>query len=295
MKEYLNIVILPTFLNRSEYTYELFGHLASNNQVLDIVVLEKLLSSIESKFKINRFSIEGGDITLLSDIYFELLFKLLKTYNKKISVVSQFVGYNSALINNADIIEVIYNFQNNEICKIENIKAAVATGKIINIQSYDRFLDNHELGNVDILNNLGIKTWKILPCYTTKYSDISFKGYGFFEAIIQKYLPLSQYMKFSFYNKLQLDGVIKNNNIRTVYITPSGKFGIGIFNNNQFELIETDSLTELENLLKKQNDESILYCKNCKYKQQCLADRYFNYSYQGESCCGFKNLIKSIN
>jgi hypothetical protein len=295
MKESINIVILPTFLNRSEYSYELFGYLASDNQVLDIVVLEKLLSKLESKFKINKFSIEGGDITLLSDLYFDLLFKLLKTYNKKISVVSQFVKYNPALINNADIIEVIYNFQNKEICKIENIEAAVATGKIINIQSYDIFLDNHELGIVDSLNHLGIKSWKILPCYTTKYSDLTFKGYDFFENIVQKYLPLSQYMKFSFYNKLQLDGVIQNNHIRTVYITPSGKFGIGIFNNNQFELIETDNLIELENLLKKQNEESILYCKNCKSKQQCLADRYFNYSYQGKSCCGFKNLIKSIN
>jgi hypothetical protein len=83
MKESIDIVILPTFLNRSEYSYELFGYLASDNQVLDIVVLEKLLSKLESKFKINKFSIEGGDITLLSDLYFDLLFKLLKTIIKK--------------------------------------------------------------------------------------------------------------------------------------------------------------------------------------------------------------------
>ena len=102
-------------------------------------------------------------------------------------------------------------------------------------------------------------------------------------------------MHFSFINKLELDGVIRNNNfpIKTVYITPNNKFGLGIFDeNNNFSIVEYDNINELEKNLKKLQDKHILLCKECKYKVDCLAKRYFNPNYKGKSCSGFKNLIK---
>lgn len=300
MKDDINLIILPLYRNKEDYSYLPFYNLSDDKSTLDLTILENLLSKLNNKFNINKISIEGGEISELSDIYFSLLFNLLKIYNKKIQVTTDFIKFNESLINGADIIDVRYNFNNfshhTDILK-KNIKAATTSGKVINVKSLDISVNKNELENIVILNKLGIKSWKIIPYIKTKYNNFEKEvDYTFYEKVVTKYLKLTDYMQFSFINKLELENVIENNNfpIKNVYITPSGKYGIGTFNDkNEFYIEEFDDIDSLEIYFRKIQNEHILVCKECKYKTDCLVDKYFNPHYKGKSCSGFKDLIKS--
>lgn len=298
MKESIKLVILPFYEIPTETCYDITFGLKNISSPLDLVWLESNLSSLIYKYNIDSISIEGNDLSKSSEIYFDVLFKLLKTYTKKLTISSDFKNYNKALINGADIIDVLYNFNNFTEDNIEiknNIKAAIAVGKIINIKSLDISVEKDELEVISELNKIGIKSWKIIPYQQTKNSLIPFKGNMFFESIVKKYLKLVEYMQFSFINKLQIDNVIENNNfpINTVYITFNNKFGLGCFDkNNNYFIQEYNTLDELENYLKIQQSQQILICDKCKFKKNCLADRYFNPNDIKLSCSGYKNLIK---
>lgn len=297
MKDSIKLVILPIYNEMDSLINPLFFNL--NNTVLDLSWLDESLIKLDHKYKFIDISIEGYDIFQLSDIYFDILFKLLKTYSKKIIVNTDFSQYKRALINGADVINVNFNFNlETEESKIveNNIKAASSTGKIININSLDISVNDNKLDIISNLNKMKIKAWKILPYYQTKYSILENHTLENYETTLQEYLKLSNLMQFSFINKLELDNVIPNKNfpIKTVYITPNNKFGLGKFDDkNRFFIEEYEDIESLEKNLEKQQNEQILICKDCKYKINCLADRYFNPANKTKHCDGLKSLIIS--
>lgn len=297
MKDLIKLVILPIYNEMDDLINPLYFNL--NNQILDLTWLNENLIKLDHKYNFTDISIEGYDIFQLSDIYFDILFKLLKTYSKKIIVNTDFSKYKKALINGADIINVNYNF-NLEIEKSKtvqnNIKAASASGKIININSLDISVKDNKLDIISTLNKMEIKAWKILPYYKTKYSILESNTIEDYENILQEYLKLNKLMQFSFINKLELENIITNKNfpIKTVYITPNNKFGLGKFDDkNRFFIEEYEDIDSLEKNLENQQNEQILICKDCKYKTNCLADRYFNPTNKTKHCDGLKNLIIS--
>lgn len=295
MKNNINLVLLPISKISDSIISDCLLH---SDNILDLTWLENNLNQLNHKYIINKISIEGNDISNLSDIYFDILYKLLKIYSKKIIINTNFLTYNKSLINGADIINVNYNFIDfNEEHKIikNNIKAASAIGKIINLQSFDTILSSiNSLEMVVNLNKLNIKAWKILHKYPTVFDLNETLSYKEYENIIQDYLKISEYMNFSFINKLELEHIITNDNfpIKTVYITPNNKFGLCKFDENHNIFIEEyDDCDILEKKLNELQNEQILICKNCKYKINCLADKCFDFN--NKSCNGLKNLIKN--
>ena len=162
MKDNIKLVILPLYRIENDYSFSVFNNLENTKNILKLELLEENLSKLHYKFNFSEVSIEGGEISLLSDIYFDLLFKLLETYTKKISVATDFINFNKSLINNADIINVLYNFNHDSDIVYKNIKAAVSIWKIINIKSLDIFAKNNCLDKITILNRAKIKAWKII-------------------------------------------------------------------------------------------------------------------------------------
>ena len=299
MKDNVNLVILPLYRNKESSPYDLFNFCKDNKNTLNLSFLEESLLKLSNSYDFNKISIEGGEISELSDFYFDLLFNLIKLYTNKIIVHTNFMEYNPSLINRADVINVDFNFDKYQTKPTQvknNIKAAVNIGKIVNINSLDVRLGNNELENIVTLNRLGIKSWKIVP-YHQSGNNPKQKPYSEFEKIVLNYLDLTKHMNFSFINKLELDGIIENHNfpIKTIYITPNSKFGVGSFDKtNKFSIEEYETIEELKkSLLKKQTDQ-ILLCDGCTHYMNCLADKYFNPYYVGKSCSGFKDLISKV-
>lgn len=297
MKDNIKLVILPLYRVENDYSFSVFNNLENNKNTLSLESLENNLSKLHFKFNFSEISIEGGEISLLSDIYFDLLFKLLETYNKKISVATGFVNFNKSLINNADVINVLYNFNHNSEIVYKNIKAAVSSGKIIAVKSIDLFVKDNPLDKISNLNRLKIKSWKIIPYQKTKANITEAYSPDIYQKTVLEYEKLSEYMQFSFLNKLESEGIIKTNNfpINTVYITPNNKFGLGKIDTNGFFYIEeVEDVDELEKKLKEFQSQQILLCRDCKYQLNCLADRYFNPALVTKNdCSGYKNLIKT--
>lgn len=299
MKDNVNLIVLPLYRNKESSPYDMFNYCKDNQNTLSLSFLEENLLKLSNYYNFNKISIEGGEISELSDLYFDLLFNLIKLYTNKIIVNTNFVEYNPSLINRADIINVDFNFDKYQIKPTQvknNIKAAVNIGKIVNVNSLDVRLGDNELENIVVLNRLGIKSWKIIP-YHQSGNNQKQKPYSEFEKIVFGYLDLVKHMHFSFINKLELDGVIENNNfpIKTIYITPNNKFGIGVFDEtNKFSIEEYDTIEELKKSLSKKQAEQILLCDSCNCHMDCLADKYFNPHYTGKSCSGFKDLINKV-
>ena len=296
MKQSIRLYIIPTYKNSHATNSYVFDK--ENENTLDIVWLDNALTELKNEYNILQTEICGGEITSLSDFYFNMLFHLIQINCNKIIVSTDFIDFNKSMINYCDIINVKYNFNGyskNKDIVYSNIKAAVSEGKIINIKSLDISCKVNSRAIIDDLNKLRIKSCEIVPYHQSIYSKVKAMNYHDHEELIKQYLFLVRTMKFAFQNKLQLDGIlpIDNYNVKNIYITPNNKFAVTEFDkDNKFKLCECDDLSSLQKKIREMENLRDNFCYNCDSKLRCLANRLINLNYIGESCSGFKDLIK---
>lgn len=293
MKQKVHITIIPTYKIDQVNDYTMFD--SSDNSVGDLVTYEHLLEEIKKQYNIEKISVRGGEIALLSDLYFDLLYRIINLYTKNVEVYTHFNTFNPALINGVDVITVPYNFTEKEdLTFLKNIKAAIQIGKIINIQTLDVACENENPNAIiTMLNKMNIKSWEIIPYQTTEYTNAISHGYECFENCVLKFIKYTPKMNFAFHNKLQLDGIIQatNYDIENIYLTPHNKLALAFYDNSVFKLKEYDTLDELTIDLNKNIEKQDKYCDTCKVKLKCMANYYKNFNLESNSCPGFSNLI----
>ena len=293
MKQKVHINIIPTYKIDQLTEYTMFD--SSDTTVGDLVTYEHLLENIKKRYSIEKISVMGGEIALLSDLYFDLLYRIINLYTKNIEVYTHFNTFNPALINGVDVITVPYNFTEKEnTAFLKNIKAAIQIGKIINIQTLDIACENENPNAIiTMLNKMNIKSWEIVPYQATEYTQIKSKGYKCFEDTVLKFIKYSNKMNFAFHNKLQLEGIIQTENYDTesIYLTPHNKLALAVYDNNIFKLKEYNTLDDLAEDLNKNIEKQEEYCDACKIKLKCMANYYKHFNSDSDSCCGFSNLI----
>lgn len=297
-KSQIRLCIIPTYQNTEADICYMFNDKRQDKQILDAVWLDNALISLKCNYNILQTEIMIADVTLLSDFYFAIVFHLLKSVCKKVILNTNFIKFNKSMLEYCDMLNVNLNF--NEFCKHKDIIYAniKATQEIINIKTLDISCDKNFEKIIDDLNRLGIKSWEIIPYHAYIGSKLKAKDYSYFENVIKHYLFLTKRMKFAFQNKLQLDEVlpIDNYNVKTVYITPYNKYAVLDFTkNNEFQLLEYNSVEELEKKLAENEKNRDIFCHYCDSKLRCLANRYLNLNYEGKSCSGFKDLIDFYN
>ena len=246
----IRLNILPLY--RCNQNCQACPYVCSNDktQTMDLAWLDSALSNMSREFDIAQILLSGGEVSLLSDLYLDMLYQICKMYSKKIYVETRFIRPKKAILNNFDIINVRYDFDTTNPFKQDifaDIKAAVSVGKIINLKTLDIFCQKDKASIVSQINSLKVKSWEIIPYHQTKDSIIKFKDYSFFEKTIKDYLALSGNMKFAFQNKLQLENIlpIDNYNIKTVYLTPNNMYALQEFDDqNNFSLKEFSNINE---------------------------------------------------
>ena len=290
IKKNIKVIVLPTYKTNS--TYNLFLYSNDDTCILDIVKLDELLSNLSFDFNITQIYIAGGEISLLSDFYFTMVYNLLKQYCKKIQVFTNFININKGIINNCEVLNVLVNLNKLDSTVIENLKAYTSsTSHIVNLKSFDYDCKNDILSNINKLNTLNVKSFEIIPSYKMKQGNI------YFEDIVKEYLKYSNKMKFAFQNELQLKGILNldNYNTQIVYITPNNKYGIQEEKDNKFYLEEYDTISDIQKKIIEKEKFSDNFCKNCTSKLTCMRNYVSNYNENNESCCGFKNLINDYS
>lgn len=239
MKKNFNLVILPLYRTENINSFSVFNNLDTFGNTLSLDWLNDNLNPIFSKFNISQIYVKGGEISLLSDIYFDILFKLLQIYNKKISITTDFIDFNRSLINNTDIINVLYNFNYDSEQVYKNIKAAISIGKIVNLESIDIFVKDDMLNKIIKLNKLKIRSWKIIPYVKTKFNNIQLYKSSDYKKITDEYIKLSKNMQFNFLTNIEKE--------KNIYITPNNKFGLSEIDKfGYFSIKEFETLDDLE-------------------------------------------------
>lgn len=271
------------------------GSLKNNTNILDLTYLTETLNQVSMRYDLHTIDIYGGEVSLLSNFYFDFLVRLCKTFSRNVNITTNFVDFNESLINNFDTITVsldFNNFREKQDIVYNNIKAAAESGKVINALSLDISCQKNQEEIIETLNKLKVKSWRLIPYSKSKETKMEFKGYQFFENTVKEFIKLNDKMNFSFINKLELDGIINEDYYNTThfYITPNNKVALLKFDNNEEYFQEFDLLDDLYEDLKNEQLMQDNYCKKCSVKNKCLAE-HFNYEYKGESCSGLKNLI----
>ena len=299
MKSKIRLEVLPLYRCNQKCNFCMFRNEHNNENTLSLAWLDENINQLKFYFDVIEIRLSGGEVSLLSELYFELLYYLCKSICKKISVETNLYKLHKSIVNYFDVITVGYNFNEYNVIKkevFENIKALVDSGKIINIKTLDiSCFDDCDLV-INRLNSLRIKSWEIIPYQKSLNNCIKECDYSFFENVISKYLRLSNKMNFAFQNKLQLDGVLDldNYNTLTVYITPNNKFAIQNYDKkDNFSLLEVENIQELVKKCKEIENFKDKLCEKCTSKLKCMANRFLNLNYTGLSCCGCNRLINA--
>lgn len=265
------------------------------HQIIDLAALDILLLNLSKFCYISKIDIVGNELNYLSNLYFDLLFNVLKLHCQNLNVYTEFENLNESLINNFDIINVFYNFNNtydNGKVVFNNIKAGNESGKIINVKTFDTGCISDSDKVIMTLNKMQIKSWELIP----DHSNLKALDYTKFEKLVSIYYKLANKMNFAFQNKLQLDGILNLNNYNQsiVYVTSDTKIAIQNFNKNKFSLQAIENVEQINSILSELENIQDNFCKKCTSKIKCMANYYNNYSYKGKSCCGLKNLLKEV-
>ena len=296
MKEQIRLYVIPLYTTKENDEYYIFNDKKDDQNKLDIFWLDTALIDLKNHYSILQTEICGGEITLVSDFYLNMLFQIIKLNCNKIFISTNFVNYNKSLINCFDTINVKFNFNGFSKHKqqvFDNIKKF--NNKSINLKSLDISCDRNEKQIIEELNMSKIKSWEIIPYHHGKGIKKIQRSYSETEKVIRKYLFFTKSMRFAFQNKLQLDEIlpIDNYNVKNVYITPNNKFALQNFTeNDEFELLEFDNVLDLQEKIKEMENLRDKICLNCDSKLRCLANRYLNLNYKNESCSGLIDLIK---
>lgn len=300
IKKSINLEIITTYKCNKNCPFCLYGQEKNNQNNVSLTWLEETLNYISHSYEIKNITLSGGEISLLGDFYLELLIRLCKLYNKQTKVNTNLKNINKIILNNFDSLDVSLNFNKFDLEIDETIKniKKLSNSKTINIKTIDRSCEDNSLDIIDLLNNLNIKSWEIMPYHHTLYLPYKLNNYLFYENVVRQYLNLYREMNFAFQNRQQLQGILKkdNYNTQTFYITPNNKIAIQSFDNtNNFSLYEIDDITELSKYY--ENNEKIRdkFCFKCTSKLKCLTNYFFNPNYSGKSCSGSRELIEYYN
>ena len=263
----------------------------SNSLVLDLSVLAAWLEDLSHNFLFQKIIIEGGEPSVLSSVYLDLLIKLCKTYTEDVTIVTALQKLSKELINNTVDLQVhlpLNNFFNDFKAVVSNIKA-LAPNKVLTAVSY--IDDCQGLDSVEVINRLNtlpLKSWEIKVPVTTSVSIPET------ESIISEYISLCKSMKFAFINEY-LVGHFRpiNNYFNTVYLSILPQ-GVLVHKSYTQEGVKQQYYTDIVDLKKDLATESVSvmnYCKDCPFQVYCLAESINPY-YEGPSCSGFKNLLQ---
>ena len=78
MKQKIHVNLIPLYKTNKVDVYTKYDY--ADESVADLVICDQLLEQLSKKYTLNGISINGGEISLLSDLYFDLLYKIVNLY-----------------------------------------------------------------------------------------------------------------------------------------------------------------------------------------------------------------------
>lgn len=272
----------------------------SDRKLLPITDISDMLAEISQYDEIEHVDIYGGEIGLLPVGYWNDLIQLLKMYGvKDINLNTNLSMVNEITCDPRVHTSVSYDFEARE-DHLRVFRNMALLGKPFSILMLaGPTLLSKDVGEmVHILNTQkNLQSVEIKP-YSTNQANQWNIPYTDYENFVKKWIINSD-RKFRVQNQYQLEDALEGNRSSFsddhVYITPSGKFAVLEFDENDNEyFLELSNMEEYYNWteVERKRVRENKFCSKCNYYGTCLSEHLREVKSIDNSCNGFIKLIE---
>lgn len=284
---------------RCNFCYLTEGQL-SDKQLLPIDVLHERLLEIIPHSSIDMVDIYGGEVGLLPKSYMDQVKQLLHLYGiHDINVITNGSMINDVILDPDYYISVSFDFEAREKSDVvfKNMLLLPVPFSVLMLAS-PKFLEidtDYMVNTLNLLPNL--RSIEIKP-YSTNQANVYSIPYTAFEEKVKSFISHPG-KKFEFVNEFLLQSVIDGTRSSFsddhVYITPSGKYAVLEFDENDNEyFLEYDTFEQYLEWcdIEKERVGKNAFCSQCEYFGHCLSEHLREVTSLEHSCNGFKHLIE---
>lgn len=269
----------------------------SDTKVIDFDLLNKRLAEIGN---ITAMDLYGGEVGLLKEHqWYEMKNVIRKHYSGVINVITNLSRIHPGFLDDDVDLSVSYDFtarqasssvRNNMLMLDKDFSILMLAGKELITFDVDNMINELNLFS-------RLKAVEIKP-YSTNQANVDDVSFSDFEEFVKKWITSDVSKNFEFVNEFLIedviDGVGHSFSDDHIYITPSGKFGVLEFDENDNEyFLELESFDEYKQWtnFEKERVTKNDFCNGCEYFGKCLSEHLRDVKDLTNSCNGFKNLI----
>jgi sulfatase maturation enzyme AslB (radical SAM superfamily) len=296
----MNISINPSyFCNfRCNFCYLTPEQLADQNKI-DLEVLDQRLAEVKQHTNIDWIDLYGGEIgALKKDYFYSMRDVIRKHYKDKINIITNFSMLHEGFFEDDFYLSVSYDFDAREKHDkvLQNMLQSPVPIAVLILASSQVIKMNvdHLINQMNLCSS--IESVEIKP-YSSNQANQHDVTHRDFELFVQKWLESPIQKNFDFINEGRIVKSLKKEynafSNDHVYITPSGKFGVLEFDNNDHEyFLELDTFKDYLEWADKEPTKNVSdICRKCNYYGNCLTEHYRYVKDLDNSCNGYKGLL----
>jgi sulfatase maturation enzyme AslB (radical SAM superfamily) len=258
--------------------------------------LDILLSQVHN---IEHIDLYGGEVGAMKKSYFYGIKDVIrKYYSGKISINTNYSMMHPGFFDDDVYLSVSYDFEAREKSELVFNNMLMSTVPIaVLVLASPKVLKKDVSEMINMLNMCSSITSVEIKPYSINQANAHNVTHKDFEDFVIKWLKLKDTMKFEFVNE---DRIIESMKGRYnafsddhIYITPSGKFGVLEFDEEDKEFfLELDSWEQYIDWTNKEKEEMISpICASFKYFGNCLTEHYRYVKDLNNSCNGYRGLL----
>ena len=258
--------------------------------------LDELLSQVDN---IEHIDLYGGEVGAMKKSYFYGIKDVIrKYYSGEISINTNYSMMHPGFFDDDVYLAVSYDFEAREKSELVFQNMLMSTVPIaVLVLASPKVLEKDVSEMINMLNMCSSITSVEIKPYSINQANAHNVTHKDFEDFVIKWLKLKDTMKFEFVNE---DRIIESMKGRYnafsddhIYITPSGKFGVLEFDEEDKEFfLELDSWEQYIDWTNKEKEEMISpICASCTYFGNCLTEHYRYVKDLDNSCNGYKGLL----
>ena len=258
--------------------------------------LDELLSQVDN---IEHIDLYGGEVGAMKKSYFYGIKDVIrKYYSGEISINTNYSMMHPGFFDDDVYLSVSYDFEAREKSELVFQNMLMSTVPIaVLVLASPKVLEKDVSEMINMLNMCSSITSVEIKPYSINQANAHNVTHKDFEDFVIKWLKLKDTMKFEFVNE---DRIIESMKGRYnafsddhIYITPSGKFGVLEFDEEDKEFfLELDSWEQYIDWTNKEKEEMISpICASCTYFGNCLTEHYRYVKDLDNSCNGYRGLL----
>ena len=267
------------------------------------ISLEKLDALLKDIPNIGYVDLYGGEIgALKKDYFYGLRDTIRKHYSDEINIITNFSMLHEGFFEDDFYLTVSYDFEAREKSDrvYQNMLQSPVPIAVLILASPEVLQMNVDemISKLNLCRSIESVEIKPYPTNQANQHPVTHKDY---EDFVIKWLESPIKKNFDFINKDRIDNSLtrqynafSNNH---VYITPTGKFAVLDFDENDNELFtELDNFAQYREWAEQENDRYISdICKSCEYYGHCLTEHYRYVKDLDNSCNGHKGLLDYVS